>query len=158
VVWELWCRGEFCRVERVRVSIYFSIGDIPKIVAEKFEIPQPSVLLINEQGVIKSSSDAFTSESLYAINTELKEADVISKFYDESTYSKCSSIENVEVPVAIVGEEIKQLFNFPSQNETITVLKKIDKSYFDDYKWQLVILLYTLELIQRIQSEVIKVL
>lgn len=93
---------------------------------------------MNEQGVIKIKGIA--SELLYAINTELKEENEIAKFYEESNYSKCLDVEEVKVPTQVLGEEIKQPFNFPNQTESPSVnsLKKIDKDFFGNYRWQVV--------------------
>ena len=117
------------------------MNDVPKAATEKLSIPLASALVLGESGIIKSSSDDYSSsESLYIINTDLKDGEGISKFYENSLYSKYLPIENMAIPVQILGQEIKQSFVFPNitSSPSLITLKNIEKEYFEDYRWQVV--------------------
>ena len=97
--------------------------------------------MINGAGIIKSNQDALSaSNTLYAVHTDLTDEDKISKYYEESSYSKLLPIESAAIPAHMLGEEIKELFNFSGQTNAplLSTLIEIDRSYYNDYKWQIV--------------------
>jgi len=99
------------------------------------------LLILDETGKIKTNGDLFSSEeTLNIFHMDLKEPDAISKFYDESSYSKPISIGNMTIPVHICGQEIKEPFQFIDipDSPLLTTIKEIDKSFYDDYRWQVV--------------------
>ena len=101
-----------------------------------------STLVLDENAIIKYAGDTFSAEdSLYAINTDLKDPEAITKYYEESVYSKPVTIGNMAIPVQILGQEIKEPFSFSAicESPSLSSLKEIDKAYYEDYRWQVVI-------------------
>jgi len=68
--------------------------------------------------------------------------DAITKYYEESSYSKPLTTGDMAIPVHIIGQEIKESYKFNSvsagETENLAELKDLDKSYFEDYRWQIV--------------------